>query len=492
MTINFNGGIHEVLLFKDGQQFDKTNLPYFFNSITSVEVKVPKDQGASIQITLEPSFDDGVKILSSGLLGYGHSAKGQKPAPQGESTKAKTSTSVENTTSQPAAAGAGSSSKASLGDQVTTFVGVRFRYPGQTDVDGSAAETPWFTGPMRQPQMEINGVDISITLFANATGALLSEIQGTSVFENQPAIDIIRTLAESIKIEVTFDASDTETESILSEPISLIVNEPKMQTIRNILYKFDCFFVMSSGTGKQPVSEIRIRSIKAITRDIIQYSFVTLRNIDPARNVIPIYNLSLESFGPLFSPQGSFGSFQRYVDESEKKVENVAVNPDVVENQRMTGADGAVGTLPKSGEQFGGSSGVTDDSDPELTGSSTPAYSRGEEKTNIKEIEAATKRAAFDGLHYRLTLPGLPRLKPLVVCQVIVGDFIPGLSSAGWLQEVVHTSNNEGWLSTVLFTQTRSVIDKSAVTGFINKPTEDLSSLSPQGNIINSSTLALA
>lgn len=491
MTLNFNGGTHDVIIYKQGERFDRTNLPYFFNSITSVEAQIAQGGLASIKVTLEPSFDDAIRILSSGLLGIGASSEGQVPQKQqgGDSqagiggTKSVSSKNIDALTSQAAANGAGSESKADFEQTVAPFLAVRFMYPDQTDNDGSAAETPWYTGVCLEPHIDMSGSNITITMVATATASLLKHIQGASSFGDQPVLKVLKTLAESVNIELTFDPGDDETVSLLNNTmISGIYNEPKLQTIRNILYKLDCYWYFASGEDKEPNSEIRIKSRKSITESQVNFTFVMFRQIDPGNNIIPIYELSLESSGALFLPQGAFGSFQRGVDEGKKEVKTVAVKPEVLDSKQLTGTTASAGTLPMSDKVAGGSTGITNDSDAELTGSSTPFYSRGTSKNNKDDIEAASKRALFGGIAYRLTLPGLPKLNMLGVAQVVIGDFVPGLSSVGWTEAITHTSDSSGWTSVVIFRQTPGVIDRKAA-GFrkIEKVVGE-----PTGNFKNS------
>ena len=79
MALTFNGGACEVVIFKEGIRFDRSNFSELFNSIGEVRAKVRAGGIAQISVKITPNFQDGLKILKSGILGVGISALGQAP-----------------------------------------------------------------------------------------------------------------------------------------------------------------------------------------------------------------------------------------------------------------------------------------------------------------------------------------------------------------------------------------------------------------------------
>lgn len=470
MPLSLTNGTHEVAIFKGGRKFDRTTDPYFFNSIDSVEAKVRAGNIAEVKVVVTPSYDDGIRILNSGLLGMGMSRQGQLPEPVNESAGSKSVGSKPLSSTVSATQATTEQGKSPLLTSVLPVLSVQFKYPGETDNDGGAAETPFYTGMLVAPDIDINDASISITLYARDAIGYLGEIHGVFRFEGEKAIDVLKDLASPLDLEITFDEGDTETPSILNKEISGAYNEPRLQTITNILFCLDCFYTTVSGDSKQPKNQLRVKSRKVITEDKVDFTFVQMRRPDVANNVFPIFNLSVRSNKQLFLPNGAAGSFQRYTDEKAKMIETKAVNPSDIDGKSMTSTNVGGGTLIKAEPTAAGAApGLTNDADPELSGTTTLVIKRSD-ADNFAEVESSTKRSAFYMTPYNLTLPGIPRLRAMRLAQVLIGANVAGLSGVGWVEEVTHISDSNGWSSQVVFRQTSGAADAGAVA---NREVED-------------------
>lgn len=458
MTINFNGGIHEVLLFKDGVKYDVNNFPALFRSIQSVEAETRALGLANLVVNITPNFSDAVKILESGLLGIGITEKGQSPelATSAASGRSVTPVPVNNTVSSPK-----ESSASDLAASIYPVLAVRFLYVDQTDNDGTEASTPWFVGMINVPDVNITGTDISITLKAYSNGIMASKFITTASFSDSKVYDAITELIKPYGLVITFDEDDDQTENLLKDKFySGTSAEPPMMTVKNILLQIDCYFTLTNGDGKKPGNEIRIKSRKAMNEGKIDFTFVLWRQIDPANNVIPIYDFSLQSNGALFLAGGAFGSKQTGVDSSTKKVVTLEVDDKSNKTKGLSGNKAGMNRLPgESQKNLGVSNGVSAiPANQKISGDNIPIVQNGT-MNNKGEIESKALTDGSLGLTYNITVPGLPRLSPLRLAQVIVGDNIVGISGPGQIWKVTHRTGSDGWVCEIEFKRQPGLVD---------------------------------
>ena len=463
MTINYNGGIHEVVLFKDGERYDKSNFPQLFNSIASVTAKVGNQSLGTIEVQITPSFEDGITILNSGLLGIGLTQKGQKPktASGDASDKSVTSKPIEDTVATPKAG----ESSSDFAESIYPVLAVRFLYADQFDNDGTEASTPWYVGILNTPEVSFSASEISITMKAASNGVMASKFITTAKFENESIYDCITKLLEPYEIEITFDEDDSQTESLLqSETYSGISSEPAMMTVKNILLKVDCYFSLINGDDKQPANEIRIKSRKAVNEGKVDFTFVLYRQIDPANNVIPIYDLQIQSNGALFLPGGAFGSSQKGLDPTTKKIVKLEVNDKSNKTKGLTGSSAGMNKMVgSSGKVSGITNGLgTVSPDIDVSGDNIAITQRGTE-SNKDEIESKALTDGSLGLTYTITVPGLPRLRAIRLAQIIVGDNIKGISGLGQIYSVTHRTGSDGWVSEIDFKRQPGLVDGASI-----------------------------
>ena len=458
MTITFNGGIHEVILLKDGKQYDVSNYPILFNSISSVSVDFGNQLLGSIEVQITPSFEDGFKILESGLLGTGLSDIGQKPetTDSAASSKSQTSKPIESTVSSPKAGESDSESSS-----VVPIIAVRFLYPDQFDNDGTEATTPWFSGIVNAPSVSITGSEISITMHANSGGVYAAKLITTVSFQNKSIYECIEQLVKPYEMKISFDEDDSQTESLIkNSKYTGIVSEPPMTTIKNILLAVDCSFTLTNGDDKQPENQIRIKSRKAINEGDIDFTFVMFKQINPAENVIPIYDFQMQSNGALFLKGSVFGSSQSGVDALTKKDVKFEVTSTNNKTKALTSSKAGMNELPKkSATAYGIPNGIaTVPTNMTVSGDSTGVNQRGTD-SNMGEIESKSLGDGSLGLTFNLTVPGLPRLRAMRLAQVLIGDNVKGLSGVGQIYRVKHRTGSDGWVSEFEFKRQPGLTD---------------------------------
>jgi len=472
VTIDFNGGIHEVVLFKDGKRYDRSNWPVFFNSIQSASVKFGNENLGTMEVALSPSMEDALSILASGLLGIGMTQKGQKPETIGSASTSKSviPKGTESIISSPKATDASASAPS---DSVYPILAIRFLYPDQLDNDGTEASTPWYAGICNVPELTMNSTEISITIKAASQGVMASKFIATTRFDKENMYDAIKKLADLFGLRMTFDEDDTQTEALLrSKTYTGISSEPPLMTIMNMLMQVDCTFMLHSGDGKTPQDEMRIKSRKSINEGRIDFTFVMYRQIDPAKNVIPIYDFSLNSNGALFLPGGAFGSSQTGVDSSTKKSVKLEVNDKSNKTKALTSNDAGMGRLPAAeGSTFGVSKGIQSiPPDVEMSGDRIPITQSGS-LSNKSEIESKALTDGSLGISYTITVPGLPRLRAMRLSQVIIGDNIKGISGPGQVYTIEHRTGGDGWVSIIDFRRQPGLVDGASIDKRKTEPT---------------------
>ena len=137
---------------------------------------------------------------------------------------------------------------------------------------------------------------MTITIHGSASAGMLTALEGAMVFNNEPVISVVQKIVDPMGIKISFDDGDAQTTELLrSKKISGVFNEPRLTTLRNVLYRAGCEFYMLTGDNKQPVNEIRIKSRNSIAENKIKYTFVMYRQIDPTNNVIPMLDFKLDS-----------------------------------------------------------------------------------------------------------------------------------------------------------------------------------------------------
>lgn len=466
--LTFQGGAVEVVVYKNGTEINLSNFPEFFRAISSVRAKVKGGETSSITINLTPDFNDALKIMRSGLLGSSASKDGQLP----NSNLSSVSSDSESIQS--------SDTKPTTGTSNFTYYACRFFYIG-------GESTPWYGGFTCVPSFTLGAtIDFSITV----TGVhnLMAIGGGPNHFDNQPALDVLETLADAYGIDITFDEDDTQTEALLSNTnISGSYNEDYDGVIRRILSDLRCVYVKYDGDDDNPQPQYRVKSTSYLSQQPTEFRFCYWRQVFPELGDVPVEELRLESSGALFAPGGVFGTFSRAVLSRTKETMTKASAPGDFTYQPNSGTKSAGGAFPKDngdGSAKGGATGLVGNQ--QIAGMDVPALHRDESST----LDRAQARAEIDSmgfLVFHAKTPGLPGLRPLSSIQLLVGDATDGLeafSGTCHVRELEHFWQGDGWTTESFIARTAGpVFDPSASEKESEPPTvsSDSALITPKG-----------
>lgn len=431
------GGACEVLVYKDGTVWNRSNFPVFFNSIAKVSAIVAVEQMAQIKIEVTPSFNDALTILASGILGTSTGAAGQTPSTALD--KSVTPTSVSSS------ATASSSTATVTAPSNAPFYAVRFFYPGEED-----ASTDWYGGLAVQPGLSMNNGEVTINLNIIGQHGLMQMNQGPKTFNNESAFDVITKLAAKFKVELEFDDDDDETKAILQkETITGQYNENDESIIRRILMKLRCHVVKDQG-GTNSKARYLVKSLKYLHSQPIDYHFVALRQVQPEKNVIPLLSFDLSSTGTMFYPGATFGIYSTAVMSSTKEIKKFASTPNDAESDSTNATSSDSGAMPEDtgdGDEKGGATGKVDTSDPDEAGVSQPAL--GNDAMDTLDIMAARSEIArSEQMEFHAETYGLPDIQPLIMAQLTIGPGEKGIEAFSGpvsVKGLEHIWDSNGW-----------------------------------------------
>ena len=433
-------GACDVVIYKDGLTITRENFPVLFNSIAKVSAKVRVAQMAEVKIELTPSFEDALTILASGLLGSSTGAAGQVPELDGAKT-------APSPSSIGAAAAPSSSDQPQIAPSNAPYVAVKFYYPDDED-----SSTDWYGGFAVVPDLSLNSGEITITINVIGQHSLMSMSQGPKVFKNEPAIDVIKKLASTFGCEIVFEDGDTETEAILTAAkVNGQFNENSESLLRRILDKYRCQYVKDTG-GADSKARYVVKSIKYLHEQEVQYHFVAFRQVEPEKNVYPVFSFELISKGTLFFPSHTFGTVSRAVLSTTKEIKKFVGTADAIEAKATGGvkAEGlAFPTSTGAGADKGGAVGKVDTSDPDETGADAPAVGNKESDTT-EVLNSRAEIARNEMLEYRMTVMGLPKIQPQTMVQVTIGPGEKGVEAFSGpcaIKSVEHIWDVGGWVS---------------------------------------------
>jgi|GEM_PF-6720254 len=437
------GGTYEVVAYKGGQEWNRTNFPAFFNSISSVRADVGGGGASSITITLTPSLIDAILILQSGILGASTADPSLLPSSGGGGSQ------------QPSISNVGGNASATSADAPAsapsngTYYAVRFLYPGVPEGD-----TPWYGGHTCQPSFDISGGLIDITVKVTGVQNMMSIMGGPVVINNESALSVLKRFASKFNVEITFDDEDTETEALLSDTkISGAFNEDYDDIIRRVLTDLFCSYVKYDGDEADPKPQYRIKSLKYLSKQPIEYHICVLRQIDPSNGQIPA-ELSLESAGALFAPGNAFGTFQRELITGEKRFDPYAGSPQDYKGQSDSASKADSGSVPMDtgdGLAKGGATGLVDTGGDLVAGHVAAGIKRGDLE-NQDRLTAVSEASRTGALVFSATCPGIPRVRPLSYVQLTVGPGDGGIEAFSGpcrVTEIAHECNDSGWTTTL-------------------------------------------
>lgn len=481
MSLLFSHGTFEVVLYKGGLRYDKAKsnnsigAEALFRSISSVRVKTQAASQSTISVELTPSMEDAFEILSAGLLGVGVTYDGQKGSGSSSEKSVKPKEASTNQVRQDISLG--------LANSVVPYLAVKLFYPDELLSDGLVAETPWFGGNLRTPDISFDGSEITITIHAAGAFQILNQMEGTEIFKDQPLLEVLNKLSAKSGTKITFE--DAETEKWLNEKrVTGAYNDVKFSLIKRLLKESDCLFVASSGDDKQPQEQIKVKKRSSISSGDVKHTFVVWRQPDLSNNQYPVLSLNVDGFQSQFSPGSMFGTKMNVVNTSTKKYKSVFFGgeDDLVDKASATGT--APGNLPMAsgdGDSVGGANGAKDVG-PSDAGASMPSLKTAD--ADMKdEAESNSKSNFVNSIKMRITVPGIPDLRPMSLAYMIFGDNYPGLSGVGIISSVEHICDSDGWRTDIEFNRSDSIATAGRRAGFIKTKPEEKKNNAAGGTI---------
>lgn len=419
MTITLLNAFYDIKITKGTEEFTRDNLPVFFNSISRVELGVRTGEIVTIDITLTPNYNDAMDILRSGLLGINMGSKDQKPEKQGE---------VKTPSNAPAV----STGEKGLGKVISGFAQVEMKLlrAGEELGSGKPYETKTFRGALTQPDVQIQGSDISITLKG----------YGNAVFGAGP---LFKFSCEGKTIEDVVDAcialigyskvvKENQDASVSKKLKEKIIDQFKTDTPYNMmkwalgLQKLT--FTEDLENAKQLV--IFDSDVSSFKPEKPKYTFVQWRQIDVENNIFPLMSFTVDSARSLFLSGRAFGNWTQGANEKTKEI--------------TTNETSAIKDKDDMYKQIENASTVIlKDEKLKLSG-----WISMQANQNSTEQESSSKKETVVGsaVYQKFTLEsfGLSDIAPLDQVNLMIGD-IKEFSGVLSVTKVIHTMDGDGW-----------------------------------------------
>lgn len=441
MTFDFLSFYVQVEIEKNGVVYDKNSFPALFNSVSMVKAEIRMNEIAKIEITLTPSYQDAIDILRSGLLGIGNSPS----VPDSDSSN-KSSTSI-NTSSGNSAVASSSGSKDPLRDTLKNFSNMRVKFMRPLDnlTSQGKMETPWYVGAITQPDVRIEGAEVTITLkgyafalFMSGPKMILEIKDGDSVY------DVVEKVLGLIDHTMVFDQDDATTEEEMRS--KKLIGEKRSQPPFNILKwalsLVGCDFVLGANVlsgeeSDKSGNQVLIRKRQSTFEQPPVYTLVQWRNPDPQADPpeIPIVNFSLESGGPLFFNGFAFGVFRLGEDPLKKKV----IIPEALESRNFK----ETATTPSSSKK-------ANSDDTNKIGMRVPVHSDQESEQSQTSDSAVNEmeKQLINFQKFVIDIPGVPGIAPTNLCMMRIGT-LDEMSGYLLVTSVTHTADSSGWMTSL-------------------------------------------
>lgn len=430
MTLNFRGADKQIVILKDGNTYDKNNFAVFFNSIQRVHLKISSNRVADFEITVAPSLADGLKILQTGVLSVmtGFAAKLE------QTTQVKKETAISPSFAQTQLEVSESADAKTLHDKNIPVFLIKLLWPGDKLPDGNEAETPWFTGSALNPDVSFDAKSFIFTIKGVSTASRVSGIYGTNVYKNMTIRDIL----EDIDNTMTFVSDDDETTARLNSKTSFAYNDSTEEAIARLLYESN---ILYHTYGNPKTYFLRNRESVYTSRPV--YQFVAFRQIDPNKNIYPIFSYSCEGLGRLFTGGLALGVLPKAYDMSKKELVTKAYSPSL--------SDEAITFIEKQKDTASQQGGVTIS---QPTRVDTQGAQGSDKTPQDSRAENTALEAMQSYLNCTITTIGIPDILPNTMVDVRIGDDstgngLPGVSGKGMVTTVEHEYSMSGWLTTL-------------------------------------------
>lgn len=427
--MNFLNSSYSMVVSKNGRDLTLNEIPYFYNSISRIFLSVKTSEIMQMEITLTPSFDDAMKILESGLLGISLGKKDDKPQVVGKQLIAKPATTNRNTMTTP-------SDKTVISGAGTGLTRIRLKLqrPGEKTSAGKPFETPEYNGVIYQPDVSINGGEVTITLKGYGYSSLSI---GPQYMVNIPdgektLLDVVKECLEFMDYDpnpVYMD--DSVKTSLQAKAPKRDARETLFSTLKWATGLAKCGFVedfsgSSEGKDKMGFYDLQHSSFKDKKA---KYTCVQWRQVNPMNGDIPLFSFSMDSGKLLFLQGKSFGTYKGIYDPETKKFELPKEKDATTESIRSQSSQTKTDANSKR--------------KPGLFISELDTKTSNEES---KKADADFQNQAATFQRFTLQIPGVPDIYVMDQVNLRVGD-VAAFQGVCLVRGVTQTLDTSGWVT---------------------------------------------
>lgn len=373
------------------------------NFVESVKVNISLMHFFNVEVKLNPTFDQAVKLLNSGLMGIGFNVEEVDTQ-----NFVGALTSLAGVTKTPGA-------KVSF-----RRIQIQMEYGGRT--------SNAFSAILQAPQIHFGADGIQITLVG--IGFIFSR---TKQFGNRnikgTAYELVQKLLKedsSLPIEVEFKPQAKELLKRIKIK-GLLQYKSNLETVRDLLHDNGCE-LMHIGNQKNGGERYQVQTIEEKRSDL-RYTFVMYGNINPDAGIFPIMDMKCPTTN-LLLPAGAWANTVNVFDRNLNKTGEESNS-----KKESTAADQAVSVTSPDGTIAGGSAASTGDNVVHVP------------KEIGKTLTNTYKNYASRVFEWNIETVGVVDLLPGQVVKVQVGpdgNTVKSLTGYYDLFEVEHTFANSG------------------------------------------------
>lgn len=381
-------------------------------SISSIEINVTLGHLSEIRMTLNPTYEDAIKIIKSGLMGMGIVPGGSSGGDTAEQR----------------------------------ILRIRFGYDDKSDMSTS----PWFVGGMVVPEMDF-GDEISLTIVAYSALFFGQRVESLAVEKEKIDLkEYLQTIATKLDIEIV--VLDSIAAGLLSTKFELVRNGDLFSGLRDILYTNGLAFYCFTAAGEEAKDQIVIFSIAGRNAITPKWQFVMYGQVSPNQGVFPIQRLSFNPT-PLMIPGSTFGTKTLTIDTSIKKelIEeeesdyDLSMQPLVGDKVSITSMGNAEvsGGLPKTKKTKSGG-GLSDVDTASDSGNIVVSLKRGEDLDTRSDSQSKTMFNGSEQLQFTVVCPGVPVLRPTELVNLQIAG-LPEISGNATIMTLRHRISTDGF-----------------------------------------------
>jgi hypothetical protein len=423
--MNLLSSYAKITVIKNGEELSYDQIPYFYNSISRVFLSVKTSEVMKMEITLTPSYEDAIRILSGGLLGISVSKKSDKPEQSGSNIVAK----PPSTNIAPVGVASDKTVVSGTGTGMTQ-VKIKLMRPGETLPSNSPYETTEYLGIIYQPEVSISGADAIINLkgYGYSSLSVGPKFMVRIPDGEKTALDVIKETLEYMDYDPNPEFLDDSVASKLSEKApKRDANETLFNTLKWITGIVKCGFAENpQPTGSKPKMAFYDLSHSSYDPSKkAKYTCVQWRQVDASKNEIPMFDFKMDSSMLLFLQGQAFGTYKRSVIVDEKREEEAKQKDPKTDKLRNESSQTKINQ--NSQKKPGQFISIPDSNDEEF------------KKADAEHQEQIAKFQKFT-----FQIPGVPDIYIMDRVNMRIGD-IAALQGSCLVRGVSHTLDNSGW-----------------------------------------------